>query len=139
MRLRYTIPLPPVTKKNHQQIMYNARTGKRFVKPSPQYEQYAEAAIWFLRPSPPEPISKPVNVKCLFYLKTRRKTDLVNLLQAVDDILVSAGILADDNYGIVAGHDGSRAFVDANNPRTESEIIDADDWFQVYREWEAGK
>ena len=26
MELRYTIPLAPVTKKNHQQIMYNART-----------------------------------------------------------------------------------------------------------------
>ena len=49
MELRYTIPLAPVTKKNHQQIMYNARTGRRFVKPSPQYEQYAEAARWFLQ------------------------------------------------------------------------------------------
>ena len=45
MELRYTIPLAPVTKKNHQQIMYNAKTGRRFVKPSPQYEQYAEAAL----------------------------------------------------------------------------------------------
>ena len=108
MELRYTIPLAPVTKKNHQQIMYNARTGRRFVKPSPQYEQYAEAARWFLRPAPAEPICTPVNVRCLFYLPTRRRTDLVNLLLAVDDILVEAGILADDNYCIVAGHDGSR-------------------------------
>ena len=102
MELRYTIPLAPVTKKNHQQIMYNARTGRRFVKPSPA-----------------EPICTPVNVRCLFYLPTRRRTDLVNLLQAVDDILVEAGILADDNYCIVAGHDGSRVYYDKQNPRTE--------------------
>ena len=44
---------------------------------------------------------------------------LVNLLQAVDDILVDAGILADDNYCIVAGHDGSRVYYDKQNPRTE--------------------
>ena len=127
MELRYTIPLAPVTKKNHQQIMYNAKTGRRFVKPSPQYEQYAEAARWFLRPVPAEPICTPVNVRCLFYLPTRRRTDLVNLLQAVDDILVEAGILADDNYCIVAGHDGSRVYYDKQNPRTEIGIEEAEE------------
>ena len=122
MELRYTIPLAPVTKKNHQQIVYNAKTGRRFVRPSPEYERYALAARWFLRPLPAEPICTPVNVRCLFYLPTRRRTDLVNLLQAVDDILVEAGILADDNYRIVAGHDGSRVYYDEQKPRTEIRI-----------------
>ena len=50
---------------------------------------------------------------------------MVNLLQAVDDILVEAGILADDNYCIVAGHDGSRVYYDKQNPRTEIGIEEA--------------
>ena len=51
-------------------------------------------------------------------MPTRRRTDLNNLLEAVTDLLVHAGILADDHYGIVASHDGSRCFVDKDNPRT---------------------
>jgi hypothetical protein len=36
--------------------------------------------------------------------------------------MVKAGLLKDDNYKILASHDGSRVMVDKNNPRTEVEI-----------------
>ena len=52
-------------------------------------------------------------------MKTKRKCDLTNLLEAIDDILTHYGVIADDNYSIVAAHDGSRVFVDKQNPRTE--------------------
>ena len=55
-------------------------------------------------------------------MPTRRKTDLTNLLEAVDDILVHAGIIADDNYTIIASHDGSRVLYDKYRPRTEITI-----------------
>ena len=118
MELRYHIPLPPVTKKNSQQILVNRATGRPFVMPSKKFRQYERDAKLFLKKLP-MPIDYPVNVKCLFYLPTKRRTDLTNLLEAVDDLLVSAGILADDHYGIVAGHDGSRCYVDRKLPRTE--------------------
>ena len=118
----YTIPLAPITKKNHQQIRVNQRTGKRFVSPSPQYQDYAQRALWLLRPRPDKPISEPVEVRCKFYMPTHRRVDLVNLLEAVDDILVDAGILADDNSTIVASHDGSRVLYDKQQPRTEITI-----------------
>ena len=117
--IKYTIKLPPVTKKNHQQILMNKKTGRPFVMPSPQYKQYEREAAWFLKPRPPRPIECSLCIKCLFYLPTRRKTDLTNLLEAVDDLLVHAGIIADDHYGIVTSHDGSRCFWDKENPRTE--------------------
>ena len=41
------------------------------------------------------------------------------MLEAIDDIMVKAGLLQDDNYTIIASHDGSRVFVDPKNPRTE--------------------
>lgn len=120
--IKYTIKLPPITKKNSQQILTNPKTGRPFIMPSKKYKEYERDAVWLLRPVPPRPIECRVNIKCLFYLPTRRRTDLTNLLEAVDDLLVHAGIIADDHYGIVEAHDGSRCFVDKDNPRTEITI-----------------
>ena len=65
------------------------------------------------------PIDFPVNVTCIFYMPTRRACDLTNLLEAIDDVMVKAGLLKDDNYNIIASHDGSRVLYDKANPRTE--------------------
>ena len=64
-----------------------------------------------------------MNVRCVYYMPTRRRVDLTNLLEATDDLLVRAGVLADDNSQIVAAHDGSRVRLDRENPRVEIEII----------------
>lgn len=115
------IPLNPRTKKNSQQIMINHKTGKPFVMQSSKYKEYEKDAGWFLKKLP-KPINEPVNVKCVFYRETRIKCDLSNLLEAAMDILVEYGILADDNFNIIIGFDGSRVYIDKENPRTEIEI-----------------
>ena len=135
--IKYIIKLAPVSKKNSQQILTNPKTGRPFIMPSKKYREYEREAVWFLRPAPPRPIECRCNIKCLFYLPTRRRTDLTNLLEAVDDLLVHAGIIADDHYGIVEGHDGSRCFVDKDNPRTEitiTRIIDPEQEAQMRME-----
>ena len=116
--IKFTIPLAPISKKNSQRIMTNRATGKPFIMPSAQYKQYERDAAWFI-PKIAKPIDQPVNVKCLFYMPTRRKVDLTNLLEAIDDIMVKMGLLADDNSEIVQSHDGSRVLYDKANPRTE--------------------
>lgn len=116
--IHYTIPLVPVTKKNSNRIL-TGRRGNKYIAPSEQYERYARSAGWFIRPVPPKPIDFPVIVKCLFYLPDERRRDLTNLLECIDDILVENRVLADDNYKIVASHDGSRCFVNREQPRTE--------------------
>lgn len=118
--MKFTIPLTPITKKNHQQILRNKSTGRPFVAPSEQYRQYERDAVWFLPKV--STIDYPVNVKCLFYMPTHRRCDLTNLLESVDDIMVKAGLLADDSYTVIVGHDGSRVRYDKDNPRTEVEI-----------------
>jgi hypothetical protein len=45
----------------------------------------------------------------------------------VTDLLVHAGILADDHYGIVQSHDGSRCYYSKENPRTEITITRVED------------
>ena len=124
MNEHYTIPLPTVTKKNSAQVVHTGqkcpvcKRGKNIrLLPSKQYREYEEAALWCLQRK--TPIDTPVNVRCLFYMPTQRKVDLTNLLEAADDLLVLAGVLADDNSKIIVSHDGSRVLLDREKPRTE--------------------
>ena len=52
-------------------------------------------------------------------MPTRRRVDLVNLLECTDDVLVNYGVIKDDNSTIVVSHDGSRVLYDKDRPRTE--------------------
>lgn len=122
--IKFIIPIPPITKKNHQQIVWPKGMNRPIVMPSKQYKEYESAALWYI-PKLADPLADPVNVACRFFLPTRRKCDLTNLLQSIDDIMVKAGLLADDNYTIIEGHDGSRVFYDKENPRTEIVITAA--------------
>lgn len=122
MTYRYTIPGPPITKKNSQRIFRNPRTGKPFITKSAAYEDYEAAAAYYLRPMPPAPIEAPCTVRCVYFMPTRRIVDLTNLLEATHDILVRFAILKDDNSRIVCSVDGSRVRHDKENPRTEITI-----------------
>lgn len=115
--LHFTVPLIPISKKNHQQICINHTTKKPFIAQSKQYRAYEQQALWFIPKA--KPIDYPVNVRCLFYMPTRRKCDLTNMLESIDDVMVKAGLLKDDHYSIIAAHDGSRVLYDKANPRTE--------------------
>lgn len=115
------IPLNPRTKKNNQKIIKNPRTKAPMIVQNDRYKTYERDSGWFLKKIP-QPINEPVNVKCIFYRDSERRTDLTNLLEAIDDILVKYKILADDNFKVIAGHDGSRVYVDREKPRTEIEI-----------------
>lgn len=67
-------------------------------------------------------IDYPVEVKALFYMETRRRVDLTNLLEALHDVMVKYGLLKDDNNQIIVSVDGSRVLYDKDNPRTEVTI-----------------
>lgn len=114
--MKITIPIAPRTKKNSMQII--RVRNRQVIIPSKLYKEYEAKCEWYLPPLE-EPINYPVNVMCLYYMPTRRRVDLNNLLEATTDVLVKYGVIEDDNYHIVASHDGSRVFYDKENPRTE--------------------
>jgi Holliday junction resolvase RusA-like endonuclease len=120
--IKFTIFLSPVTKKNHSNII--TVKGKPMLIPSKQYKQYEKDAGYFLKPLN---INYPVNVKALYYLPTRRKTDLNNLHSALHDVLVKHKVVEDDNYTIIVSTDGSRCYWDKDNPRTEIEITEVNE------------
>lgn len=116
--MRYNIRLVPVTKKNSQRIVINSRTKRPMVIPSETYKIYEKACGYYLEHAH-DPIDYPVNVKCVYYMPTRRRVDLVNLQEATLDVLVRWQVLADDNSKIVVSMDGSRVLYDKEDPRTE--------------------
>lgn len=63
-----------------------------------------------------------VNIKAVFYMPTRRRVDLVNLQEALLDVLVKYRVIEDDNSKIVYSMNGSYVDYDKENPRTEVEI-----------------
>ena len=116
--MKITIPGTPITKKNSQRILINPKTKRPFIMPSKQYKQYeADAAATVEYDG--KPIDYPVNVKCVYYMPTKRRVDLANLLESTHDILSKIGVLEDDNCKIIASVDGSRVDYDKDNPRTE--------------------
>lgn len=114
--LKIIIEGNPITKKNHSNVVMIK--GRPIVLPSKPYVAYAKHCKQFM-PVLEGPIDYPINLECHYYMQTRRKTDLTNLLQATCDILVENKVLADDNYSIVASMDGSQASYDKENPRCE--------------------
>lgn len=122
--IRYVIYGCPVTKKNSSQILVNNSTGKRFVAPSKAYHEYEKAAGYYLIPLPNNPIKSRVNVKCVYYMPTKRRVDLANLISATCDILTHYGVIEDDNSNIVVSHDGSRVCYDKEQPRAEITITE---------------
>lgn len=111
------IPISPITKKNNMRIIYCG--GRPRIIQSEKYLEYEEQCGMFLKPLN---IDYPVNIKSVFYMPTRRRVDLSNLISAIHDILTKYSVIVDDNYKIVYSVDGSRVFYDKEHPRTEIEI-----------------
>lgn len=130
----YVIPLPPVGKKNSQEIYVNSKTGRPFISQSQRYKKYAKECGLFLNPKPSKPIDYPVNIRALFYMPTKRRVDTVNLQEALWDILVEHGVLADDNRDIIASSDGSRTYYDKSSPRTVVYIEPLDEEYERFKE-----
>lgn len=116
--IKFAIKIAPRTKKNSQRIV--VVRGRPMIIPSKLYKEYEKDC----KPYIPniDTIDYPVNLKCIYYMPTKRRVDLCNLLEATCDMLVFYKILADDNSKIVYSHDGSKVLYDKNNPRTEIEI-----------------
>lgn len=118
--MNFTLFGNPITKKNSQQIIMC--NGRPMIIPSKQYKQYENDCLKQIGTNH-EPLECVVNVKCVYYMETKRRVDLTNLLEATDDILVRANILKDDNCNIVYSHDGSHVVLGCkDNPRVEITI-----------------
>ena len=130
--MQITILGDPRTKKNSQRIVHVGTQKKRtLILPSAAYTKYEKASIPQLVKQAKACIDQPINLQCVYYMQTRRKVDLANLLEGTCDVLVHAGVLADDHCGIIVSHDGSRVLYDKENPRVEITITTQSIWEAV--------
>lgn len=118
--MKITLYGRPITKKNSGRIVRAGKYPK--LLPSKQYVAYEKDCLKQITGAHKKRLNERYNVKCIYYMPTRHKVDLTNLLNATMDILVAANVLEDDNSKIVAAHDGSRVLYDKENPRVEIEI-----------------
>lgn len=118
--MKLTLYGDPRTKKNSQRIIKCGNYYK--IKPSKAFEQYEKDCLKQITGKHRKNLKGRYNLKCVYFMKTRRKVDLVNLLEATCDILVVANIIVDDNSSVVTSHDGSRVLYDKDNPRVEIEL-----------------
>ena len=121
--MEFTLPVKPRTKKNSSSFV-TLKNGRTILLPSKYYRAFEKEVVDFIEVNfgNLEPIDKPINLCCVFYKEKNLKSDLVGYLQAIQDALVKANLLADDNTNIVASTDGSRVELDRENPRIEVKI-----------------
>lgn len=122
MELKFTIYLNPITKKNSSQIIKHG--NRSMIIPSKQYKQFEKDCKIFMPKC--ETITKPINLKTVYYMPTRRRVDLTNLMAATHDILTKYEVIQDDNANIIKSVDGSRVFYDKENPRTDITITEVE-------------
>jgi Holliday junction resolvase RusA-like endonuclease len=117
--MKITILGDPRTKKNSQRIVSRGRYKR--ILPSEQYIRYETSFIsqCELLHIANLKLAKRYNIACVYYMQTKRKVDLTNLLSGTMDCLVSAGVIEDDNCKIAVSHDGSYVDYDKENPRVE--------------------
>lgn len=137
--IRFTVTGAPRVKKNNQRVAFNGRFSTKYnTQTYKDWESTArdELALQLLQYREHLPITTPVNLCCIFYMPTLGRVDLSALYEGIQDVLASkdkydkAGrlksrglyILEDDNFKIVAGHDGSRVRLDRERPRMEITI-----------------
>ena len=108
----------PITKKNHQQMVV-AGNGRKFLIQSKAYRQYEKDCLkqlMYLYKG--KTITGQLSMKALYYMPTKARPDLLNLLQATADIIEKAKVISNDKN--IYSFDGSRiAGVDKLNPRCE--------------------
>lgn len=122
--LRIEIPLLCRSKKNSQQII--RKGNKSFIVQSELYRQFERDCGYFLKKYAKH-IDYPINLKCTFYVPDKRRRDIVNLLNAIQDVLTHYDVIADDNYNVVQSIDGTRIIYEKGRAETIIEIEEIED------------
>lgn len=140
---KYIIPLDPRTKKNSHRISgcgsrcpVCGKYARQFIRNAKTSTDFAFLAGQYLHPKPEEPVSSPVHLVYRLYTATWHRKDDLNLYEALDDILVTNGVLKDDDRKIIRSRDGSRVFYDKEFPRAEIYIYEYEEKEDSYvGEW----
>lgn len=118
-------------KKNSKRIV-NIK-GRRMVISSKQYMEWHKTAVQQLEDKnvPKDQIDFPIALSVIFYRPDRRKRDLSNMVESINDLLVDYGLLKDDNCDIIKAlhvYDGG---TDKERPRCKILINEAKEDYEL--------
>ena len=119
--MKIIIPIIPRSKKNSQQIISNLKTKRPMIIQSKLYANFERECGLYLKRYKSN-IDYSINLKIDFYVPDKRRRDIANYIEAIQDVLVKYEVIKDDNYNIITSLDGTRMYIDKENPRVEIEI-----------------
>lgn len=97
MNIKFTVPGVPVTKKNSQRLV---RAGTRIIPLlSKAFAEYQDKAGYYI-PNKWANLDGRYNVRCVYFMPTKRRVDLLNLLGATCDILTHYGVIPESEAPI---------------------------------------
>lgn len=94
-----TLPGRVPSKKNSKRVFCQGARPR--VLPSEAYVAWHEEMMLRLHRHRPKTPATSVSVAITFFAENRRRFDLTNAAESVMDLLVDAGILADDSWAVV--------------------------------------
>ena len=96
-----------------------------FMVPSEQHENWHKEQMLYLSYTWPQNLffSEVKGMEIIFFAPDKRKSDLSNKAESVMDLLVDAGILADDSWFVVPKLTLKLGGIDRENPRAEVKIL----------------
>lgn len=112
MKITIIGSVPP--KKNARQLF--VRNGRIVNVPSKRHTEWEQSALVQLKTSVKGQAEGKVTIAYQFFVKDNRRRDLDNMIASVNDVLVKAGLLEDDDWQHLA-IGGADAEIDKKNPR----------------------
>ncbi len=115
---------PP--KKSGMKIIVNKKTGRPMIIQKETYTTWAKDAVTQIKNHLMDTHgtlpywTSPVRVKAVIYRHTKRKADLINVLQSICDVLEEAGVILNDFQ--VKDLDGSRLYLGTPKDRARAEV-----------------
>lgn len=99
--ITYTFTTSIPSKKNSKQIFKN-KSGRMFIFSSSNYKDWQRIELLLIKSKIKERNISKCSIDYSFYSPNKRTWDLSNKIESVNDLLVDAGILIDDNYNVLS-------------------------------------
>lgn len=99
------------------------RNGRQFVLPSVAYGEWEKDAMKQLSAQNIWPVRGPQSLKMALWARDNRTSDLENKISSIQDLLVKAGIIPDDDWKTLPEVSAIYMGLDKENPRAEVELI----------------
>lgn len=118
----FTISGLAIKKNSKQIIQVKGRPMMISSKNYREYEKNASLEIKSQMRGTKYPIENIDEIKVRIFPGDKRLRDNTNVVEGVHDILVTSGVISDDNYFVVKKTSQEFVEIDKQNPRTDIEI-----------------